>query len=57
MSLEWCEHCKNFALQHNSDQDFISRVSGDSSCRFISLVESGTVVQWLQKIGGPASFI
>jgi hypothetical protein len=27
MSLEWCEHCKDFANSHNTDQDFIARVS------------------------------
>jgi len=57
MSLERCEHCKNFAIARNSDLDFQSRVSGNSSCRFVSLVESGTVIQWLGKIGWPASFM
>ena len=57
MSLEWCEHCVNSALSYNIDQDFISRVSGNSSCRFVALVESGTVIDWLQQIGGPASFV
>jgi hypothetical protein len=40
MSLEWCQTCVDFANQHNTDQDFIARVSGDSSCRFLTLVES-----------------
>lgn len=50
MSLEWCKDCVDFANAHNNDQDFIARVSGSSSCRFVTLVESGTLLPWLGKI-------
>lgn len=57
MSLSRCQTCVDFALQHNNDQDFKSRVSGESSCHFITLVESGMIIEWLNKINGPQSFI
>ena len=40
MSLHRCEHCVTFANNHNTDQEFIKRVTGESSCRFLTLVET-----------------